>query len=136
MPDLMMLASGVGLVAATAALWAQGGRRADRRLFAGLTSIAVTLSLFSFVAWAVTAIAPLPLTWVIVGTDLKASRALKTRLFGDRRFESFFLQRRVERTPESWGVAEIHHSAPRYQQFESISLQQTVCLSPASAFER
>jgi hypothetical protein len=66
-PDLMMLASGVGLVAATAALWAQGGRRADRRLFAGLTSIAVTLSLFSFVAWAVTAIAPLTLTWVIVG---------------------------------------------------------------------
>src|ERR1700730_3557882 len=37
--------------------------------------------------------------------DLKASRALKTRLFGDRRFESFFLQRRVERTPESWGGA-------------------------------
>ena len=27
--------------------------------------------------------------------DLNASRALKTRLFGDRRFESFFLQRRV-----------------------------------------
>jgi hypothetical protein len=26
--------------------------------------------------------------------DLKASRALKARLFGDRRFESFFLQRR------------------------------------------
>src|ERR1700730_3858092 len=35
--------------------------------------------------------------------DLKASRAFKTRLFGDRRFESFFLQRRVERTPESGG---------------------------------
>ena len=59
--------------------------------------------------------------------DLKASRALKTRLFEDRRFESFFLQWRVERTPESWGVAEIHHSAPRYQQFESISLQGRVC---------
>jgi hypothetical protein len=35
--------------------------------------------------------------------DLKASRALKTRLFGDRRFEPFFLQWRVERTPESGG---------------------------------
>ena len=67
MPNLMMLASGVGLVAATAALWVQAERRANHRLFAGLISIAVTLSLFSFVAWAVTAIAPLPLTWVLVG---------------------------------------------------------------------
>jgi hypothetical protein len=33
-------------------------------LFAGLISIAVTLSLFSVVAWAAIAIAPLPLTWV------------------------------------------------------------------------
>src|SRR5438445_3573045 len=63
--------------------------------------------------------------------DLRASRALKTRLFGDRRFESLFLQRRVERTPESWGgVAEIHRSAPRYQQFESISLQQGATCEP------
>ena len=70
MPNLLMLASGVGLVAATAALWVQGWRRADHRFFAGLTSIAVTLSLFSLVAWAATAIAPLPLTltWVLVGT--------------------------------------------------------------------
>jgi len=30
---------------------------------------------------------------------LKASRALKTRLFGDRGFESFFLQRRVQCEP-------------------------------------
>jgi hypothetical protein len=63
-----MLASGVGLVAATAALWVQGWRRADHRFFAGLISIAVTLSLFSVVAWAATAFAPLPLTWVVVGT--------------------------------------------------------------------
>ena len=67
MPNLMMLASGVGLVAATAAFWVQGGQRANHRLFAGLISISVTLSLFSFVAWAGTAIAPLPLTWVLVG---------------------------------------------------------------------
>jgi hypothetical protein len=66
-PNLLMLASGVGLVAATAALWVQGWRRADHRLFAGLISIAVTLSLFSVVTWAAIAIAPLPLTWVLVG---------------------------------------------------------------------
>jgi hypothetical protein len=66
-PNLLVLASGVGLVAATAALWVQGWRRSDHRLFAGLTSIAVTLSLFSVVAWATTAIAPLPLIWVVLG---------------------------------------------------------------------
>jgi hypothetical protein len=63
-----MLASGVGLAAASAALWVQGWPRADHRFFAGLISIAVALSLFSVVAWAATAIAPLPLTWVFVGT--------------------------------------------------------------------
>ena len=68
MSNLLMLASGVALVAATAALWVQGWRRVDRRLFAGLISIAVTSILFSVVAWAATAIAPLPLTWVLVGT--------------------------------------------------------------------
>ena len=68
MPSLLMLASGVGLVAATAALWVQWWRRADHRLFAGLISIAVTLSLFPVIAWAATAIAPLPLIWVLVGT--------------------------------------------------------------------
>ena len=67
MPNLLMLASGVGLVAATAALWVQGRRRADHRFFAGLISIAVTLSLFSVVTWAAIAIAPLPLTWVLAG---------------------------------------------------------------------
>jgi hypothetical protein len=69
-PNLLMLASGVGLVAATAALWVQGWR-AYRRFFAFLVSIAVTVSLFSVVAWGATEIAqvaPLPLTWVFVGT--------------------------------------------------------------------
>jgi hypothetical protein len=66
--NLLMLACGVGLVAATAALWVQGWRRPDHRLFTGLISIAVTLSLFSVVAWAATAIAPFPRTWVLVGT--------------------------------------------------------------------
>jgi len=54
--------AGIGL-----ALWVQGWRRADHGLFAGLISIAVTLSLFSVVAWAATAIAPSPLTWVLGG---------------------------------------------------------------------
>jgi hypothetical protein len=67
-PNLLMLASGAGLVAAIATLWVQGWRRADHRFFAALISIAVTLSLFSVVAWAANAIAPLPLTRVLVGT--------------------------------------------------------------------
>ena len=57
----------MGLVAATAALWVRGRQRADHRFFAGLISIAVTLSLFSVVAWAATVIAPFPLAWVLVG---------------------------------------------------------------------
>ena len=68
MSNLLMLASGIALVAATAALWAQGWRGVDRRLFAGLISIAVSSMLFSVVAWAATAIAPLSLIWVLVGT--------------------------------------------------------------------
>jgi hypothetical protein len=66
-PNLLILASGVGLIAATAALWVQGWRPADYRFFAGLISIAVTLSLFSVVAWAAVVIAPYPLTWLGVG---------------------------------------------------------------------
>ena len=36
MPNVLMLASGMGLVVATAALWVQGWQRADHRFFAGL----------------------------------------------------------------------------------------------------
>lgn len=70
MHNLLMLAGGVGLVAAIAALWLQG-RQIHRRLFAGLISGAVTLSLFSVLAWVATAIArvaPLALTWLFTGT--------------------------------------------------------------------
>jgi hypothetical protein len=70
-PELLMLAGAAGLAAAIAALWLQGGRRGGRRWFAGLITMAVTLSLFSVIAWAATVIAriaPLPLTWVFVGT--------------------------------------------------------------------
>jgi len=66
-----MLAGSVGLVTATDALWLQGRRRVHRRFFAGLVATAVTLSLFSVVAWAATVIArvaPLALTWAFVGT--------------------------------------------------------------------
>jgi hypothetical protein len=84
--DLLMLAGGVGLVTATAALWLQGSRRVDRRLFAGLVATAVTLSLFSVVAWAATVIAraaPLALTWAFVGA-LAVLFAL--RLYRELRF--------------------------------------------------
>ena len=70
-PNLLMLASGVGLGAATAALWVQRWQRENHRVFAGLISISVTSTLFSGVAWAATEIAqatPLPLIWVFVGT--------------------------------------------------------------------
>ena len=70
-PDLLMLASGVGFVAATAALWVQRWRRENHRVFAGLISISVTSTLFLGVAWGATEIAqvaPLPLTWIFVGT--------------------------------------------------------------------
>jgi hypothetical protein len=70
-PNLLMMTGGFGLATAIAALWVQGRRRADRRLFAALVSTAVTVSLFSVFAWAaleIARVAPLPLTWVFVGT--------------------------------------------------------------------
>ena len=44
--------------------------------------------------------------------DLKGSRALKTRLFGDRGFESFFLLRRVTCEPDFLDQA-VHWESPR-----------------------
>jgi len=66
-PSLLVVASDVGLVAATLALWAQRWRRSDHRLFAGLISIGVTLSLVSVVACVAVAIAPLPIILALVG---------------------------------------------------------------------
>jgi hypothetical protein len=69
MPELLIAAGGVGVVAAAAALWLESRRRIGRRCFAGLVAFAVTSTLFSFLAWAATAIArttPLPLTWAFV----------------------------------------------------------------------
>ena len=69
MPELLIAAGGIGVVAAAAALWLESRRRIGRRCFAGLIGLAVALSVFSFLAWAATAItriAPLPLTWAFV----------------------------------------------------------------------
>jgi FtsH-binding integral membrane protein len=69
MPELLIAAGGVGVVAAAAALWLESSRRIGRRCFAGLVGLAVALSVFSLLAWAATAInriAPLPVTWGFV----------------------------------------------------------------------
>jgi hypothetical protein len=67
---LLMVAGGLSLVGATAALWMRARRTLHQRLFALLVSFTVTLILFSLVAWAasaITAIAPLLSTWILVG---------------------------------------------------------------------
>jgi hypothetical protein len=68
-PELLIAAGIVGVVAAAAALWLEGRRRISRRCFAGLVALAVTSSVFSFLAWAATGIARItasPLTWAVV----------------------------------------------------------------------
>jgi hypothetical protein len=65
---LPILAAGVGFASATAALWVQRWQREDHRVFAGLISISVTLTLFSGVAWGATEIAEgTPLSFLLVG---------------------------------------------------------------------
>jgi hypothetical protein len=71
MLTLLMLAGGMGIASATAALWMQGRQMVHQRIFAALVSIAVTVILFSVIAWAAAAIrvvASVPLTWVLVCT--------------------------------------------------------------------
>jgi hypothetical protein len=71
MLTLLMLAGGVGIAGATVALWMHGRRMVHQRVFAALVSLAVTVILFSVVAWAAVAIradAWVPLTWVFVST--------------------------------------------------------------------
>jgi hypothetical protein len=65
-PGELIAAGGVGLVAASAALWLESRGRIGRRCFAGLLALAIGSSVFSLLAWAATAmarIAPLPLSW-------------------------------------------------------------------------
>jgi len=67
-PGLLIAAGGVGLVAASAALWLESRGRIGRRCFAGLLALAIGSSVFSLLAWAATAmarIASLPLSWSI-----------------------------------------------------------------------
>ena len=86
MLTLLMLAGGMGIASATAALWMQGRRMVHQRVFAALVSIAVTVILFSVIAWAAAAIrvvASVPLTWVLVCTfallfALRLYRELRT----------------------------------------------------------
>ena len=68
MHDVLILTGVLGAVTAGVALYLQRSR-INRRFFAGLISIAVTLSLFSVFAWAaieIARVAPLPLTWVFI----------------------------------------------------------------------
>jgi cobalamin biosynthesis protein CobD/CbiB len=71
MLTLLMFAGATGVVGATTALWVQGRRMIDRRIFAGLVAVVVTVILFSLIAWAaaaISAVAPLSMTWAFVGT--------------------------------------------------------------------
>jgi hypothetical protein len=71
MLTLLIIAGTMGVVSATTALWMHGRRMFHQRIFAVLVSFAITVILFSLVAWAAAAIvafAPLSLTCVFVGT--------------------------------------------------------------------
>lgn len=71
MLTLLMVAAVTGVVSAATALWVHGRRKLHQRLFALLVSFAVTVILFSLIAWAaavIVAIAPLSLTWVFIVT--------------------------------------------------------------------
>jgi hypothetical protein len=71
MLTLLMLAGGMGIASATAALWMQGRQMVNQRVFAALVSAAVTVIVFSLVAWAAAAVmtsAPIPVIWLLVGT--------------------------------------------------------------------
>jgi hypothetical protein len=67
---LLMLAGGMGIASASAALWMQGRRMVDQRVFAALVSITVTVVLFSVIAWVAAAFmagASIPAIWLLVG---------------------------------------------------------------------
>lgn len=81
MHGLLTAAGGVGLVAATAALWLESRRRIGRRCFAGLIALAVASSVFCALAWAATVIAhiaPLPFAWAFA---LAIALLLAVRLY-------------------------------------------------------
>jgi hypothetical protein len=86
MLTLLMLAGGMGIASASAALWMQGGRMVHQRVFAGLVSITVTVVLFSVIACAAAAVMAstlIPAIWLLVGTlalmfALRLYRELRT----------------------------------------------------------
>ena len=70
MLTLLMIAGAMSVVSATTALWMQGRRMLHQRIFALLVSFAITVILFSLMAWAavaIVAITPLSPIWVLVG---------------------------------------------------------------------
>ena len=70
MITLLMVAGGMGMVSATTALWMHGRQMLHHRMFALLVSFAVTVILFSLIAWAaalLVAVAPLPVICAFVG---------------------------------------------------------------------
>lgn len=50
MPELLIAAGDVGLVAAAGALWLESRRRIGRRCFAGLLALAIGSNVFSVLA--------------------------------------------------------------------------------------
>jgi hypothetical protein len=82
----LILAGVISLIAATTALWVRRRAMIHQRIFAGLVSLAVTVILFSLIAWAAAAavtVAPRLLTWVFVGAfalmfALRLYRELRT----------------------------------------------------------
>jgi hypothetical protein len=86
MLTLLMLAGGMGIASASAALWMQGRRMVHQRVFAALVSATVTVILFSVICWATAAFmasAPVPVIWLLVGTlalmfALRLYRELRT----------------------------------------------------------
>jgi hypothetical protein len=86
MLTLLMLAGGMGMASATAALWMQGRRMVHQRVFAALISATVTVTLFSLIAWAAASLmasAPIFVLWALVGTlallfALRLYRELRT----------------------------------------------------------
>jgi hypothetical protein len=86
MLTLLMMAGGMGIASATAALWMQGRRMVHQRVFAALVSTTVTVVLFSVIAWAAATLmasAPVPVLWLLVGAlallfALRLYRELRT----------------------------------------------------------
>ena len=71
MLTLLMLAGGMGIASASAALWMQGRRMVHQRVFAALVSATVTVILFSVIAWAAAILiagALVPVIWLLAGT--------------------------------------------------------------------